>query len=79
MICPLEFYGCIQKKLIGFASDGAPANIGQQHGTIKYIRDWASNPVFSIYCMAHKLKLAVQHAFESLQNLENMNKISEYL
>lgn len=69
----------MQNNFIGFASDGAPANTGRLSGTIKYLRDWVKTPIFAIYCMAHRLELAVQHAFESLKNLPNMNKMNEYL
>lgn len=66
-------------NLIGFASDGAASNVGRHNGVVKFLRDWAKNPIFAIHCMAHRLELAVQHAFNSITSLENMNKISEYL
>lgn len=74
-----EFHEYMQNNLVGFASDGAPANVGKNTGTIKYIRDWAKSPIFAIHCLAHRLELAVEHAFNSMTNIESMNKISEYL
>lgn len=74
-----DFIEYIQKNLIGFASDGAPANTGRKSGTIAFLKNWAKNPIFAIHCMAHRLELAVQHAFESMKNLQDMNRISEYL
>lgn len=74
-----DFSDYIKNNLVGFASDGAPANTGRLTGTIKYLKDWAKNPIFAIHCMAHKLELAVKHAFDSMKNLPNMNKLNEYL
>lgn len=50
-----EFFDYMKNNLIGFASDGAPANIGHLSSTIKFLRDWANNPIFAIHCMAHSL------------------------
>lgn len=74
-----DFYEYMQKNLIGFASDGAPNNIGRLSGTVKYLRDFARNPIFAIHCMAHRLELTVQHAFESMKDRPNMNQMNEYL
>lgn len=74
-----QFHDYMQNNLIGFASDGAPSNTGKNSGTIKHIRDWARSPIFAIHCLAHRLELAVEHAFNSLTNTVQMNKISEYL
>lgn len=74
-----EFHIYMQKNLVGFASDGAPANVGQHSGTIKYIRDWSEGPIFAIHCLAHRLELAVHHALNSMKNIATMNQISNYL
>lgn len=74
-----DFHKYMEENLIGFASDGAPANLGRHNGVIKFLRDWAKSPIFAIHCMAHRLELAIQHAFDSMKDIENMNKISYYL
>lgn len=74
-----DFYEYMRNNLIGFASDGAPTNVGSLSGTIKFLKVWAKNLIFAIHCMAHRLELTVNHAFEVMTNRENMNKINEYL
>lgn len=74
-----EFVNYMKTNLIGFASDGAANNIGKDNGTIKFIRDFADNKIFAVHCMAHRLELTVKHAFDSMQYIENMNKINDYL
>lgn len=74
-----QFLNYMQNNLIGFSSDGAPTNVGKYSGTIKFMRDFAKNQIFAVHCMAHRLELTIQHAFESMKNLENMNKLNDYL
>lgn len=70
----------MQHNLIGFASDGAATNLGQHSGTLKYIKDWTKNSIFSIHCMSHRLELSIQHAFNQTIDFETNSRIvSEYI
>lgn len=75
-----DFQSYMKNSLIGFASDGDATNIGKHSGTIKYLRDWSSKPIFAIHCMSHRLELLIKNAFNKLINYELKTKIiSEYL
>lgn len=74
-----EFYNYMRNNLIGFASDGAPTNVGDHGGIIKYLRDFATNKIYAVHCMAHRLELAVSHAFDSMNKFDNMDKINNHL
>ena len=53
-----------EKKLIGFTSNGASVNRGEQNNVKTILHEKSSWTVF-IWCMAHRLELALVEAFRS--------------
>lgn len=48
-----DFYGYMQNNLVGFASDGAPVNLGKNGGLVEHMKKFAKNNIISVHCMAH--------------------------
>lgn len=53
-----------KEKLIGFCSDGANVNMGQVRGVSTLLKQ-QSPWILSVWCLAHRLELAVRDAFKS--------------
>ena len=53
----------LDKKLIGFAADGASVNRGDKNGVISLLRN--DHPwVIYVWCVAHRLELALKDALQ---------------
>ena len=53
------------KKVIGYCSDGASVMMGSKKGVIKLFKDRKNAPwVLSVWCLAHRLELAVKDCFK---------------
>ena len=59
--------GIMKERLIGFTSDGASVMIGKHNGLGTLISQEVTNKLFITHCMAHKLELAIGHAFDKIQ------------
>lgn len=68
-----NFLNYMKRNLVGFASDGASVNVGRSGGLVQHMKNFATNPIASVHCMAHRLELAIQHSFEI--NDETMTNI----
>lgn len=73
-----DFQTYMKQNLIGFSSDGDVTNIGKYSGTIKYLKDWSSKPIFAVHCMSHRLELVIKHAFNKSTD-QGTTIVSEYL
>lgn len=69
-----EFYGYIQKNLIGFASDGPAVNMGKRGGLVEILKRFTVNSIFSVHCMAHRLELVIANAFKATEKLKLLEK-----
>lgn len=58
-------YDLFNKRLIGYASDGAAVMRSEGNGLAGRIQSQAENHIYIIHCMAHRLQLAIGHAMEN--------------
>ncbi len=64
----------IIQNLIGMATDGASVMTGEKNGLRAKFRAFTNNPLMpSIHCMAHKLELVVNAAFNQVVKDNNFN------
>lgn len=63
----------LKNNLVGFISDGEAVMRGEKKGLVALFRKFADHPIMAIHCMAHKLQLAIQHAFEGTSYLKTFN------
>ena len=50
-----NFEELVKQKLFVVATDGASSMISPDIGLIKYLGDFAYNPIFKIHCLSHSL------------------------
>lgn len=70
----VEIYDYFQRNLVGYASDGASVMVGEDGGLISYVRRVTENPIFAVNCMAHKLHLAINKAYNSIAYFKTFDK-----
>ena len=61
-------------NLIGFGAGGASVNFGHKGGFIVKLRAFTNRNIYSVWCMPHRLELAVKVALK--ENID-MTKIDE--
>jgi len=56
-----------KQKLIGFCSDGASVMMGERRGVIALLKEQGNvNWLLSVWCLAHRLELAVKDSFKDI-------------
>ncbi|XP_013387851.1 zinc finger protein 862 [Lingula anatina] len=62
----------IEKKLVGFGSDGASVNTGKHHGVIALFHQNISTSIVMVHCMAHALELAFKKSVKSSPQVQKV-------
>ena len=63
----------MKQNLIGFTSDGANVMMGKFNGLAKKVERFAARPIIATHCMAHRLELAILHAYDGRPEFNFMN------
>ncbi len=64
----------IKQHLYGLGADGTAVNTGQRNGIMAKLREYTDHEkTIAVWCLAHKVELAVKHAFEEFQFYENFD------
>ena len=53
-----------EQNLIGFGADGASVNFSHKGGFIVKLRAFTNRNIYSVWCMPHRLELAVKAALK---------------
>lgn len=59
----VDLFSYFRNNLVGYASDDEASMSGQYNGLIAHIRKDTKKYIFATHCMAHRLELAIKHAF----------------
>ena len=71
----IDITGFFKNNLVGFGADGASVNLGPKGGFIVKLKEFAQGrDIYSVWCMPHRLELAIKAA---LKENPNMNTVDE--
>jgi len=62
-------------KLVGYGSDGASVNTGQENGVIALLRKNIDPAIIIVHCMAHRLELAFKSAVKDFKQYDKLNTL----
>lgn len=69
----------LQRRMIGFASDGASVMRGEHAGTVFQLKAILKSDFKSFHCMAHRLELAVNGAVKSCGEIKRLQIFTDSL
>jgi hypothetical protein len=69
-----DIIGFFKNNLVGLGADGASVNFGNKGGFIVKLRQFTGNDIYAVWCMPHRMELAVK---EAVKNHEVIAKIDE--
>ena len=66
----------IKENLVGFGSDGASVNLGRRSGFVKKLDEFVGGRnLYSVWCMLHRLELAIKAAIKENPKINTIDDI----